>query len=120
MREIERVRQFGFTASEYARAKADYLRSLEVAYNERDKQRTNSYVKEYVRHFIDNEPIPGIENEYPLMNQIVPNIPVEAVNQVMKQLIEKEYRPQRILSGKGRHEIPHRSRTESRDRQGEG
>lgn len=90
MREIERVRQFGFTASEYARAKADYLRSLEVAYNERDKQRTNSYVKEYVRHFIDNEPIPGIENEYPLMNQIVPNIPVEAVNQVMKQLIQEK------------------------------
>lgn len=90
MREIERVRQFGFTASEYARAKADYLRGLESAYNERNKQRNASYVNEYVRHFIDNEPIPGIENEYAIMNQIVPNIPVEAVNQVMKQLITEK------------------------------
>lgn len=90
MREIERVRQFGFTASEYARAKADYLRGLESAYNERNKQRNASYVNEYVRHFIDNEPIPGIENEYAIMNQIVPNIPVEAVNQVMQQLITEK------------------------------
>ena len=87
MREIERVRQYGFTASEYARAKADYLRSLESAYNERDKMKNHQYVNEYVRHFLDNEPIPGIENEYALMNQIVPNIPVEAINQLVKQLI---------------------------------
>lgn len=87
MREIERVRQFGFTASEYARAKADYLRSLESAYNERNKQKNYTYVNEYVRHFIDNEPIPGIENEYAIMNQLAPNIPVEAINEMMKQFI---------------------------------
>ena len=33
VREIERARKFGFTASEYSRAKADYLRGLESAYN---------------------------------------------------------------------------------------
>ena len=87
MTEIERVRQFGFTASEYARAKADYLRALESAYNEREKMRNAQYVNEYVRHFIDNEPMPGIENEYAIMNQIVPNIPVDAINQMVKQLI---------------------------------
>ena len=87
VREIERVRQFGFTAGEYARAKADYLRALESAYNERNKTRSSSYVQEYVRHFIDNEPIPGIENEYSIMNQLAPNIPVQAINQTVKQLI---------------------------------
>ena len=86
-REIERVRQFGFTAGEYARAKADYLRALESAFNERNKTRSSAYVQEYVRHFIDNEPIPGIENEYAIMNQLAPNIPVEAINQMVKQLI---------------------------------
>lgn len=87
LREMERVRRFGFTGSEYARAKAEYLRGLESAYNERNKEKNESYVNEYVRHFIDNEPIPGIENEYAIMNQIVPNIPVEAVNQLMQQLV---------------------------------
>ena len=85
--EIERARKFGFTASEYARARAEYLRNLESAYNERDKVKNDSYVREYVRHFLDNEPIPGIENEYAIMNQIAPNIPVEALNQIVQQLI---------------------------------
>ena len=90
VREIERARRFGFTASEYSRAKADYLRSLESAYNERDKMKNNQYVQEYVRHFIDNEPIPGIETEYALMNQLAPNIPVEAINMILPQLIKDE------------------------------
>lgn len=87
LREIERMHRHGFTPSEYARAKADYLRLLESAYNERNKTKNDAYVNEYVRHFIDNEPIPGIENEYALMNQIVPNIPVEAVNQLIPSLV---------------------------------
>ena len=90
VREIERARKFGFTASEYARAKADYLRELESAYNERDKMKNDEYVEEYVRHFIDNEPIPGIETEYAIMNQLVPNIPVEAINSILPQLIKDE------------------------------
>ena len=90
VREIERARKFGFTASEYSRAKADYLRGLESAYNERDKMKNNEYVQEYVRHFIDNEPIPGIETEYALMNQLAPNIPVEAINMILPQLIKDE------------------------------
>ena len=90
IREIERARKFGFTASEYARAKADYLRYLESAYNERDKMKNNQYVQEYVRHFIDNEPIPGIEAEYALMNQLAPMIPVEAINSILPQLVKDE------------------------------
>ena len=87
LREIERMHKYGFTASEYTRAKADYLRMLESAYNERNKTKNNAYVKEYVRHFIDNEPIPGIETEYAVMNQIVPNIPVEAINSLIPSLV---------------------------------
>ncbi len=87
-REILRAKKHGFTASEYARAKADYLRHLESSYNERNKTKTNEYVHEYVRHFLDNEPIPGIENEYAIMNQIAPNIPVEAINMLLPELIK--------------------------------
>ena len=90
LREMERARKFGFTESEYNRAKADYLRHLESAYNERNKVKNDAYVQEYVRHFIDNEPIPGIETEYALMNQIAPNIPLEAINSVLPQLIRDE------------------------------
>ena len=77
-------------ASEYARAKADYLRGLEVSYNERDKQRTPSYVNEYLANFLNGEPIPGAENYYGIMSQVVPSIPIEAINEWMKQLIRED------------------------------
>lgn len=85
--EIERARRFGFTASEYERARANYLQRLESAYNEREKTKSPSYVMECVNHFLHAEPITGIEYEYATMNQIVPNIPVEAINQLMQQLV---------------------------------
>ncbi|KAA6340409.1 putative zinc protease, partial [termite gut metagenome] len=87
LREMERARRFGFTESEYARARAEYLRYLESAYNERDKIKNNNYVHEYVRLFIDNEPAPGIENEYAILNQLAPNIPVQLLNETIGQLM---------------------------------
>lgn len=87
MREFERASQFGFTEGEYQRAKANYLSSLEKAYNERNKMKNEQFVEQYVRHFIDAEPIPSVENEYAMMSQIVPNIPLEQVNQLFKGLV---------------------------------
>ena len=86
-REMLRARRFGFTASEFERVKADLMTHLESAYNERDKQKSASFCSEYVRHFIDNEPIPGIENEYALASQLLPNIPVDVVNGLMSELM---------------------------------
>ena len=86
-REMLRAQRGGFTESEYVRARAEYLSNLESAYNERAKVKSQRYCKEYVRHFIDNEPIPGIENEYAIMNRLVPNIPVEMVNQYVQSLM---------------------------------
>lgn len=86
-REMERARQFGFTAGEYARAKADYLSNLENVYNERNKMRNEQFVSQYVSNFIDGEPIPSIAYEYTMMNQLVPNIPLEGVNDLYKQLV---------------------------------
>ena len=87
LREVDRARQFGFTDSEYARARAEYLRQLESAFNERDKRKNEAYVNEYVRHFLDKEPIPGIEAEYAIINQVAPAIPVAALNQMMQVLV---------------------------------
>ena len=87
LQETERARRFGFTESEYARARANYLQSLESAYNEREKTKHGSYVREYVQNFLNGEPIPGIEAEDAMMNQLAPNIPLQAMNMVMQQLV---------------------------------
>ncbi|MDD3511327.1 MAG: pitrilysin family protein, partial [Fermentimonas sp.] len=87
IRESERAKQHGFTAAEYDIARTNILKSYEDAYNNRDKQRNASYSEEYVRAFIDSEPIPGIEFEYQFLQAVAPNIPVEAINQTIQQLI---------------------------------
>lgn len=87
LEETQRASRFGFTETEYERARANYLQRLESAYNEREKMKNDTYVDEYISNFLDNEPIPGIEYEYTMMNQLAPNIPVAAVNQVMRQLV---------------------------------
>ena len=83
--EIERMKRYGFTASEYERARANYLQRLESAYKERNNTQNANFVNEYVQHFLNNEPIPGIEQEYSMMQQIAPNIPVEAINALAQQ-----------------------------------
>lgn len=87
LEETRRVDQHGFTVSEYERAKASFLKRMETAYNEREKQRSRNYANEYVRVFLDGEPAPGVETEWELYNQIVPMIPLEAVNQFVKERI---------------------------------
>lgn len=87
LREMERARQFGFTPTEYNRARAEYLRALESDFNERDKRKNEEYANEYVRHFLDKEPIPGIENEYAIISQMAPEIPVEVLNKIMKSFV---------------------------------
>ena len=49
--------------------------------------RNDQFVAQYVANFIDGEPIPSVEYEYTMMNQLVPNIPLEGVNQLYKELV---------------------------------
>lgn len=84
-REMLRVVRNGFTESEYTRARSELLTQVESQYNQREKRKSAAFCKEYVRHFIDNEPIPGIETEFALLQQLAPNIPVQLVNQVVSE-----------------------------------
>lgn len=89
-REMLRIMRHGFTASEYERAKAEYLTMVESAYNQRAKTTSAAYCSEYVRHFIDNEPIPGIETEYALSQQLAPAITVDVINQYVMTLAQTD------------------------------
>ena len=82
----------GFTASEYDRARSEYLSRIEKVYNNRDKTESEKYSREIARHFIDNTPMPGIEHEYNLINMLANQIPVEAINQTLKQMVTEDNR----------------------------
>ena len=87
IREARRVLKYGFTATEYERAKADYLSSLEKQYTNRARITNDAYGNDYRDHFLSNEPIPSIETLYQTIQMLAPNIPVEAVNIALPEII---------------------------------
>lgn len=97
IREANRAKEFGFTAGEYERAKADYMSKLEKLYNERDKQRSSYYIDQYTSNFLENEPIPGIADKYNTIQQVVNYIPLEAINQLVKGMITDKNRVVAIM-----------------------
>jgi zinc protease len=78
--ENERVRQFGFTATELEREKKDLLSNYEKAAKESDKTESRSYADEYIRNFLDQECIPGILKEFEIAKTYLPEITIEEIN----------------------------------------
>jgi zinc protease len=91
-REVLRAVRGGFTASEYDRARSEYLSKLEKKYNNREKAQNESYVNNYVRSFIDGTPATGIEFKYQMLSMLLPQIPVDMINQTAPQMISDDNR----------------------------
>jgi zinc protease len=83
--EARRVNRDGFGPGELERSKAELLRNYGQAYNERDKTPSASYAAEYVRHFLDHEPVPGIARELELAQRFLADIPLDEVNRAARQ-----------------------------------
>ena len=82
--EIERVKRYGFTPAELDRAKKNMLTNYEKAYNNRDKTESENYVQEYINHFLEQEPSPGIAKEFEYVKALLPGISIEEVNAISK------------------------------------
>jgi zinc protease len=85
--EAEKIKRFGFTNSELERAKTDLLKSVEKSYNDRENQKNNDLVREYVRNYLTQEAIPGIEWEYQTLQMVLPKLPLVMVNQLAKSYV---------------------------------
>jgi zinc protease len=75
--EANRVERYGFGKGELDRARKWMLASYERAYAERDKTESSAYVQEYINHFLQGEPSPGIAYEHALVQVLVPAITAE-------------------------------------------
>ena len=84
--ENERVRQFGFLASELEREKKDMLSMMEKMAKEADKTESASYADEYIRNFLEKEPIPGIQKEFEITREFLPGITLDEINQSWKRV----------------------------------
>lgn len=92
LEEVERAKRFGFSQNELDRAKSETLSNLEKSYNNRDKTESARLVMEYVRNFLNQEPIPGIDWEYQLHKQYLPSVTLDQVNNILKNYIKDDSR----------------------------
>lgn len=99
MQESERARKFGFTANELDRSKKSMMRTIERAYNEREKTESENYADEYIRNFLEQEAIPGITNEYAYYKQYLETITLEEVNAYATATIPTQEARLIILNG---------------------
>lgn len=87
MQEVERAARFGLTATEVIRAREEFMSQLESIYDNRDKQKHSFYIPQYVRHFLEGEPIPDLETEFTIYKALAPQLPAEAYSQTFAQCV---------------------------------
>ena len=87
LREAKRMHDFGFTATEYQRAKEEFLSRVDKTLANKDKMKNEQFTTQYVDNFISNEPIPSVEDESQIYKMVVPQLPLEAINAYAKQLV---------------------------------
>ncbi len=105
LQENERVRRHGFQKGEFERAKKDILARMEKAFQNKDKTESANYVGEYVRNFLEKEPMPGIEWEFAFYKKTLPEVSIDDVNNIIQNYLNKENRVV-VLTGADKEGVP--------------
>jgi len=90
LRELFRVRQHGFTQTEFDRSREDMLVSLNDMLKDKDKRQSSRFVDEYVHNFLDNEPIPSLEDEVAFWNKTLPKLSVVELNNYLNSIFKED------------------------------
>ena len=88
--QLEKMRRYGFTNAELERVKKETLAAYEKWYNERATVRNITRAQEYIRHYLDDAPIPGEAWEYETMQQLLPALSLDMLNQIAQNLVTDE------------------------------
>ena len=83
--ELQRLSQFGFTATELARAKQSRLLSYERSVTESPDRESESRADEYTRNFLQNEALPTIWQELAFHRRFLPGITLQEINALSAQ-----------------------------------
>ena len=105
LEELQRVKLHGFTESELAREKSNLLRLAESFYRQREQVPTQNFVSEYTDHFLYGTPVPGIEAEWALYQELLAEITLGEFEEVTEPWTKSEdtslliVRPAETLGG---------------------
>lgn len=93
-----RAKNFGFTDTELERAKAQLMTSVEKRFKEKDKTRSANYVNEYMAHFLEENPTPGIEFQYEFVKEQLGGIKLNEVNTLANKYLTNDNRTVIVMS----------------------
>ncbi len=78
--ENQRVKQFGFTATEFERMKEQLMSDYERAAKESDKTESARLIRQYINNFLSKDPMPGAQYELRLAKKLLPTITLNEIN----------------------------------------
>ncbi len=87
--ELERARRFGFTQSEFDRAKTNLLRGYERAAANAASMQNGQFVQSYISHFLEGHPYTTPDYNYQMIKGYLEGgaIQLPMLNQMMSQLL---------------------------------
>lgn len=88
--EVEKIARFGFTESEFERAKARILRRAQQQYDNRADRRSEEFVWTYISNFRDNTYMPSAEDEWDLDQKMLDFITLDYVNMMARERLQPE------------------------------
>ncbi|RKR81524.1 zinc protease [Mucilaginibacter gracilis] len=88
--ETERARKFGFTQTEFERAKQMLLTGVENAWKEKDKTNSVNYVTDYQQNFLKGDAIISIDFEYDFYKQYIGQIKLSEINALAGMFISEQ------------------------------
>ena len=90
LRVVKQIDEHGFLQAELDRQKEDLLSTYKKLAKEANKTQSNSLADEYTNHYLDNEPCPGIVQEWNYAKEFMPEITLEECNALVKTWITDE------------------------------
>lgn len=88
-REALRAAKFGFTATEYARAKSEYQSRIEKEYTNKDKRNSSTWGDECRDNYLENHAVPAMDVRNQFAQMAVPQLPLEMINNYIKELVSE-------------------------------
>lgn len=82
--ELVKAQKFGFNNTELEVVKKGTLSWIERLYNERNTTESGNIIEEYLRNFLTQEPMSGIQKDYQYYNDFLPTITLQEVNDMAK------------------------------------
>ncbi len=99
--EAQRVYRYGFTAGELDRAKQNMLTQTENQWKQKDKISNDRYASAISNHFLDNDPLESMDQEWQFTQKFLSDISLDEVSAKAKKWIVPDNRVLIVMGPEG-------------------